>query len=104
MPGDDKAPPAREVGRRRGQLLSLDTLGKLLDNECEASLWCRTCKSVSDIDLPNLALRLGRDWMLVGKAWPVTCAQCGSGDVEARIVAGLRQQSGADPKDCGLFG
>ena len=65
MPGDDQAPQAREVGRRRGQLLSLDTLGKLIDNECEAALWCRTCKSVSDIDLPSLALRVGRGWMFV---------------------------------------
>ena len=88
MPGDEQARQAREMGRRRGQLLSLDTLGKLIDNECEASVWCRTCKSVSDIDLPSLALRVGRDWMFVGKTWPVTCAQCGSGDVEARIVAG----------------
>ena len=88
MPGDDQAPQAREGGHRRGQLLSLDTLGKLIDNECEAAIWCRTCKSVSDIDLPSLALRVGRDWMFVGKTWPVTCAQCGSGDVEARIVAG----------------
>ena len=64
MPGDDQAPQAREGGHRRGQLLSLDTLGKLIDNECEAAIWCRTCKSVSDIDLPSLALRVGRDWML----------------------------------------
>src|SRR5687767_12105328 len=88
MPGDEQAPQARELGRRRGQLLSLDTLGKLIDNQCEASLWCRTCKSVSDIDLPSLALQVGRDWMFVGTTWPVTCAQCESGDVEVRIVPG----------------
>ncbi len=90
MPADDDKRPlrgGREIGGRQGHLLSLDTLGKLIDHGCEASLWCRTCKSVGDIDLAGLAARLGRDWMFVGQAWPVTCPRCGSNDVEARIAA-----------------
>ena len=65
--------------------LSLDTIGKLIDHDYEAFLWCRTCKSVGNIDLPRLAEEVGRDWMFVGRPWPVHC-KCGSDDVETRIA------------------
>jgi hypothetical protein len=40
--------------------------------------------------------------MFVGKTLPATCAQCGSGDIEARIAAGHTPASGAEghSKEC----
>ena len=71
---------------RQPHPLSLDTIGKLIDHDYEAFLWCRTCKSVGDIDLARVAEEVGRDWMFVGRRWPVRC-RCGSDEVETRIAA-----------------
>jgi hypothetical protein len=87
--------------------LSLDTIGKLIDHGYEVFLWCRTCKSVGDIDLAWLAEQVGRDGMFVGRRWPVQCLACGNDDIETRITARekvvgqARPRPGNDPPSSG---
>jgi hypothetical protein len=71
----------------RSHPLSHDTFGKLIDDGYEAFLWCRSCRSIGDVDIPRLAEHVGRDWMFVGRRWPVHCAACGSEDIETRLSA-----------------
>ena len=91
------APPLKveERGRESGRvpsegsasfLLSLDTIGKLIEHRCEVTLWCRACKSVGDVDLQSVAAQRGPDWMFVGQRWPLACGHCGSDDVAMHVV------------------
>ena len=66
--------------------VTIDTIGKLIEHGMGAFLWCPACSHCADIDLERLAARVGRDWMFVGRRWPVKCAQCGEPKVEVRIT------------------
>ena len=66
--------------------VTLDTIGKLIDHEMIAFMWCPSCQRAANIDLERLANRVGRDWYFVARRWPVKCAECGSSDVETRIA------------------
>ena len=90
------SPPLKsDRGRRAGRvapegsspaILTLDTIGKLIEHRCEVTLWCRRCKSVGDVDLQRVAADRGQGWMFVGQRWPLTCEDCASDDVAIRIA------------------
>ena len=66
--------------------VTIDTIGKLIDHEMVAFMWCPSCQRSADIDIERLAERIGRDWYFIGRRWPVKCTECGSSDVETRIA------------------
>jgi hypothetical protein len=90
------SPPLKsDRGRRVGlvapegsspSVLTLDTIGKLIEHRCEVTLWCRRCKSVGDVDLQGVAAERGQDWMFVGQRWPLACEHCASDDVAIHIA------------------
>jgi hypothetical protein len=55
------------------------SLGQLLDNHMTAHSWCRLCNVGRKINLNVMIAQLGRDWVYVGKRWPIKCRKCGSG-------------------------
>ena len=72
--------------------VTIETLGNLIDHGMGASLSCPTClkagrPDVRDIDLKQLAERVGRDWCFINRRWPIRCATCGEREVEVRITA-----------------
>lgn len=54
----------------------IDTLGALFDRNMSARGYCGT-HGGRDIDLAVMIARLGRDWRIVRRRWPIKCATCG---------------------------
>jgi hypothetical protein len=70
--------------------VTVDTIGKLYDRCMQAFMYCRSRHRGADIDLPRLIGHVGREWVFIGRRWPVKCANCGSGDIETRILPETR--------------
>ena len=66
--------------------ITVDTIGKLIDLEMVAFMYCPSCQRSAHIDLEKLAEHVGRDWYFIGRRWPVKCSECGSSNVETRIA------------------
>ena len=64
--------------------VTIDTIGKLIDHNMVAFMYCPACSRTADIDLEKLAERVGRDWYFIARRWPVKCADCG--DLEEAAV------------------
>jgi len=48
-------------------LVTIDTIGKLIDHEMIAFIGCPSCQRSADIDLEKLAERVGRDWYFIAR-------------------------------------
>ena len=83
--------------------VTLDTIGKLIDHNMLAFMYCLSCSRTSEIELEKLAERVGRDWYFIARRWPVKCADCGTSKVETQIRPGERitEPGGSTRQACG---
>lgn len=66
---------------------TIDTLGKLADNEMGLAWTCNGCHRTLGLDLDGAMHLWGRDQVFVGWKPPIVCADCGSRNVSMRVQA-----------------
>ena len=66
---------------------TIDTLGKLADNEMGIAWACDDCHRTLGLDLAEAIRRWGRDQVFVKWSAPIKCSGCGSRNVSMRVQA-----------------